>query len=60
MELAFEGFRIHDLKRTGTNITTSTGTVIPITSNILVLPIPKRETDLNDPANPVLIQNPGY
>jgi hypothetical protein len=60
LELAFEGFRIHDLKRTGTNITTSTGTVIPITSNILVLPIPKRETDLNDPANPVLVQNPGY
>jgi hypothetical protein len=30
------------------------------TSDRLVLPIPKRETDLNDPANPVLIQNPGY
>ncbi|SMB97363.1 RagB/SusD domain protein [Hymenobacter roseosalivarius DSM 11622] len=58
LELAFEGFRIHDLKRTGTNIVT-TGTppvIIPITSNILVLPIPKRETDLN----PNLVQNPGY
>lgn len=59
-ELAFEGFRIHDLKRTGTDIVTSAGKVIPITSDILVLPIPKRETDLNDPANPVLVQNPGY
>ncbi|MBC6606642.1 RagB/SusD family nutrient uptake outer membrane protein [Hymenobacter sp. BT188] len=58
LELAFEGFRIHDLKRTGTNIVT-TGTppvIIPITSNILVLPIPKRETDLNSN----LVQNPGY
>jgi starch-binding outer membrane protein, SusD/RagB family len=60
LELAFEGFRIHDLKRTGTNIVTSAGAIIPITSDRLVLPIPKRETDLNDPANPVLIQNPGY
>ncbi|OGX82348.1 RagB/SusD family nutrient uptake outer membrane protein [Hymenobacter glacialis] len=60
LELAFEGFRIHDLKRTGTNLVTSNGTVILITDNRLVLPIPKRETDLNDPANPVLIQNPGY
>lgn len=60
LELAFEGFRLFDLKRTGTNIITSTGAVIPITSDRLVLPIPKRETDLNDSANPVLVQNPGY
>ncbi|OGX88797.1 hypothetical protein BEN47_08640 [Hymenobacter lapidarius] len=60
LELAFEGFRIHDLKRTGTNLVTANGTVIPITLDRLVLPIPKRETDLNDPNNPVLIQNPGY
>ncbi len=60
LELAFEGFRIHDLKRTGTNLVTSTGAVVAITNDRLVLPIPKRETDLNDPANPVLIQNPGY
>lgn len=58
LELAFEGFRLHDLKRTGTNIVTATTppVVVPITSNILVLPIPKRETDLN----PNLVQNPGY
>jgi hypothetical protein len=58
LELAFEGFRIHDLKRTGTDIVTTATppVVIPITSNILVLPIPKRETDLN----PDLVQNPGY
>jgi hypothetical protein len=58
LELAFEGFRLHDLKRTGTDIVTTANppVVIPITSNILVLPIPKRETDLN----PNLVQNPGY
>jgi hypothetical protein len=58
LELAFEGFRIHDLKRTNTNIVTTATppVVIPITSNILVLPTPKRETDLNSS----LVQNPGY
>ncbi|MDF7813514.1 RagB/SusD family nutrient uptake outer membrane protein [Hymenobacter sp. YC55] len=61
LELAFEGFRIHDLKRTGTNLVVPATSSAPsreisITSDILVLPIPKRETDLNAD----LVQNPGY
>lgn len=61
LELAFEGFRIHDLKRTGTNIVvpaagTNPSRVVPIISDILVLPIPQREIDVN----PNLTQNPGY
>jgi hypothetical protein len=68
LELAFEGFRIHDLRRTNgivapARAATPTTPAVPAvmaTSDRLVLPIPKRETDLNDPANPVLIQNPGY
>lgn len=68
LELAFEGFRIHDLKRTNAILapakpaTATTAAVPALLANDdkLTLPIPKRETDLNDPANPVLIQNPGY
>jgi hypothetical protein len=68
LELAFEGFRIYDLKRTNgvvapARAATPTSAAVPAVlanDNILVLPIPKRETDLNDPNNPVLIQNPGY
>ena len=68
LELAFEGFRIHDLRRTNGIVApprapTATTPAVPAvlaSDNRLVLPIPKRETDLNDPANPVLIQNPGY
>lgn len=61
LELAFEGFRIYDLKRTGTNLvvpatTSAPAREIPITSDILVLPIPKRETDINAD----LAQNAGY
>ncbi|RPD50306.1 RagB/SusD family nutrient uptake outer membrane protein [Hymenobacter sediminis] len=52
LELAFEGFRIHDLKRTGKRVTSSE----PITEDILVLPIPQREINVN----PLLQQNPGY
>lgn len=50
-ELAFEGFRIHDLKRTGTNVGT-----IPYNADNLVLPIPQAEID----ANNKITQNPGY
>ncbi len=68
LELAFEGFRIHDLRRTNgvvvpARVATPTAPATPAilaTDDRFVLPIPKRETDLNDPANPVLIQNPGY
>jgi hypothetical protein len=50
-ELAFEGFFLHDAKRTQTNIGN-----IAWNANALVFPIPQRETD----ANKNLIQNPGY
>lgn len=68
LELAFEGFRIHDLKRVNgvvvpARAATPTAPAAPAilaTDDVFVLPIPKRETDLNDPENPVLIQNPGY
>ncbi len=51
LELAFEGSRIHDLRR----VKASTGTYA-YDSPKLVLPIPKRELD----ANINLIKNPGY
>lgn len=51
LELAFEGFALHDAKRTQTNIGS-----IPWNSNVLVFPIPQREMD----ANKNLTQNAGY
>ncbi|MGY3054653.1 tetratricopeptide (TPR) repeat protein [Pedobacter sp. UYEF25] len=51
LELAFEGFALHDAKRTQTNIGS-----ISWNSNVLVFPIPQREID----ANKKLTQNPGY
>lgn len=51
LELAFEGFALHDAKRTQTNIGS-----IAWNSNVLVFPIPQREID----ANKNLTQNPGY
>jgi tetratricopeptide (TPR) repeat protein len=61
LELAFEGFRIYDLKRTNTDIFipaagSNPATTFPITSNRLVLPIPLREINVNT----TLVQNPGY
>jgi starch-binding outer membrane protein, SusD/RagB family len=54
LELSFEGFRIHDLKRTRA---TSVGTgALPFNAPSLVFPVPLRELD----ANKKLIQNPGY
>ena len=52
LELAFEGFRIHDLKRTKTDLSTT----VPITNPKLILPIPLREINVN----PALVQNEGY
>jgi tetratricopeptide (TPR) repeat protein len=51
LELAFEGLRLHDIKRTK-------GKTGDLNWNDpkLVLPIPKREVD----ANSLLVQNPGY
>ncbi|QNL51732.1 RagB/SusD family nutrient uptake outer membrane protein [Olivibacter sp. SDN3] len=51
LELAFEGFLIHDLKRTGRAIGE-----FSYDNNALVYPIPQREMD----ANSLLVQNPGY
>jgi hypothetical protein len=51
LELAFEGFFLHDAKRTQTNI----GSIV-WNDNKLVFPIPQREMD----ANSKLVQNPGY
>ena len=51
LELAFEGHRIHDLKRLG-----KTTGIIPANSPKLVLPVPQREIDVN----PNLVQNEGY
>ncbi|QNP50905.1 RagB/SusD family nutrient uptake outer membrane protein [Hymenobacter qilianensis] len=61
LELAFEGFRLHDLKRTRTNIFVpasgnNPAREVDINSDILVLPIPLREINVE----PGLIQNPGY
>lgn len=51
LELAFEGFALHDAKRTQTNIGS-----IPWNANNLVFPIPQIEID----ANRNIVQNPGY
>ncbi len=50
-ELAFEGFRLHDIKRLQLSVDD-----LAYNSNQLVLPIPQREID----ANPELEQNPGF
>ncbi|MEZ0612153.1 RagB/SusD family nutrient uptake outer membrane protein [Fibrella sp. WM1] len=50
-ELAFEGLRIHDIKR----LRLSTGT-FAWNAPKLVFPIPKREIDVN----PAIVQNEGY
>jgi hypothetical protein len=51
LELAFEGHRIHDIKR----LKGTTGT-FAYNAPELVFPIPRRELDVN----PNLVQNPGY
>ncbi len=51
LELAFEGFLLHDLKRNGLPVGS-----LPFNSPKLILPIPQRETDLNTN----LAQNEGY
>jgi hypothetical protein len=57
LELAMEGFRIYDLKRTNATLPAS-GSLPAISANApnLILPIPLRE--INN--NPNLTQNPGY
>lgn len=51
LELAFEGFLIHDLKRTQRSVGD-----LEYNADALVFPIPQREMD----ANSLLTQNPGY
>lgn len=51
LELSFEGFALHDAKRTQTNIGN-----VAWNANNLVYPIPQMEMD----ANKSLVQNPGY
>ncbi len=51
LELAFEGFLLHDIKR----VEGSVGD-LPFDSNLLVYPIPQAEMD----TNPLMTQNPGY
>jgi hypothetical protein len=52
LELAMEGFAIHDIKRTKATI----GGTYAWNSDLLVFPIPLRETDYNKK----ITQNPGY
>ena len=56
LELAFEGFRLGDLKRNKESATDPNGVVLPFNSPRLVFPIPLREINVN----PSLTQNPGY
>ena len=50
-ELGFEGFLIHDIKRTKGNVG-----ALSWSSDRLVFPIPLREMQVNSK----LVQNPGY
>lgn len=57
LELAFEGFRLGDLKRNQeSTIDPTTGAAVAWNSPRLVLPIPLAEINVN----PNLVQNPGY
>lgn len=56
LELAFEGFRIHDVKRNEETLDGGNYT-IPWDSPDLVMPIPRREIDASQGE---LTQNPGY
>lgn len=58
LELAFEGHRWFDLKRTGKaiEVMNALGFTYEVNASKLLWPIPQREMD----ANPKLIQNPGY
>lgn len=56
VELAFEGFRWMDLKRTGKAVETLTNLGYTLDEHLLLLPIPLTERNIN----PNLTQNPGY
>ena len=57
-ELAFEGLRIHDVKRLKlTLVNPTTGATIAWDADLLVFPIPQREVDAS---SGIIAQNPGY
>jgi hypothetical protein len=56
-ELAFEGVRIHDIKRTQGSLLRPNGTPIQWNDNDLVFPIPAQEVSAS---NGIIEQNPGY
>ena len=56
LELAFEGFRLGDVKRNRETIADPAGVAVPWNSRRLVFPIPLREINVN----PNLVQNEGY
>lgn len=56
LELAFEGFRFGDLKRSRESVTDPKGAVLAWNSPKLIFPIPLREINVN----PNLTQNEGY
>ncbi|HYJ37069.1 MAG TPA: RagB/SusD family nutrient uptake outer membrane protein, partial [Chitinophagaceae bacterium] len=57
-ELAFEGVRVHDVKRLKqTLVNPSTGATIAWDNDLMVFPIPQREVDAS---SGVIAQNPGY
>lgn len=56
LELAFEGFRLGDVKRNRETITDPDGKPLAWNSSRLVFPIPLREINVN----PNLVQNEGY
>jgi hypothetical protein len=56
-ELAFEGVRIHDIKRTKGSLLRANGTLIQWNDDDLVFPIPAQEVSAS---GEVIEQNPGY
>lgn len=57
IELAFEGVRIHDVKRLRKTLSSSTSGPFTWDNGKLVMPIPRREVDAT---SGVIAQNPGY
>ena len=51
LELAYEGFALHDIRRWGLSVGT-----LPYNAPEMVLPIPEREINVNSD----MVQNPGY
>jgi hypothetical protein len=57
LELAFEGVRVHDVKRLRLTLVNPTTGTFAWNSDMLVFPIPQREVDAS---SGVIAQNPGY